>query len=251
MKAKNYFLPAGDPKGSGSVHVFGGTARRSHRPQQVLLFRQRGEHAPADDGRNRVVEFGRERSSQSSDDGDARGEFRRHEHRDLRSADWRCQRLGPSAVCLCELSASRRLPIRDSTPATTSRRTASARSRRTSSASWLRRHCRDFSPTTTRLTSTTRTTESTTGRSRGCRTTGLPSTAGSATRQATRTAHPRLPYVDRWHRHEWPDPSAGAHLGFDGPQSLVGDHQHRVPDVGRRRRVRLYAHGHAGYAAYG
>jgi len=26
MKAKNYFLPAGDPKGSGSVHVFGGTA---------------------------------------------------------------------------------------------------------------------------------------------------------------------------------------------------------------------------------
>jgi hypothetical protein len=26
MKAHNYFLPPGDPAGSGSVHVFGGTA---------------------------------------------------------------------------------------------------------------------------------------------------------------------------------------------------------------------------------
>ena len=78
MKAKNYFLPAGDPKGSGSVHVIRRHGRRSHRPQQVVLLRQRGEHAPENDGRHRVVEFRRERAAESSDDGDARREFRRH-----------------------------------------------------------------------------------------------------------------------------------------------------------------------------
>ena len=100
---------------------------------------------------------------------------------------------------------------------------------------------------------TTRTTESTTARSRGCRITGLPSTDGSATRQATRTAHPHCRMWIRWDRQEWPrQPDlAGAHLGLHGPQSLVGDHQHRLHYVGRGRRVRVYAHGHAGSPAHG
>ena len=103
MKAKNYFLPAGDPKGSGSVHVFGGTAGGPIVRNKFFYFGSVESHAPTDDGWHRVVELGGERSSQCADDGDARGEFLRHEYRHLRSADWQCERLRPSPICVCQL----------------------------------------------------------------------------------------------------------------------------------------------------
>jgi len=38
MKARNYFLPAGDPKGTGSVHVYGGTAGGPVAKNKVFFF---------------------------------------------------------------------------------------------------------------------------------------------------------------------------------------------------------------------
>ena len=38
MKSKNFFLPAGDPKGTGSVHVYGGTVGGPIRRNKVFFF---------------------------------------------------------------------------------------------------------------------------------------------------------------------------------------------------------------------
>ena len=38
MKAKNFFLPAGDPKGTGSVHVYGGTVGGPIRRNKLFFF---------------------------------------------------------------------------------------------------------------------------------------------------------------------------------------------------------------------
>ena len=105
MKAKNY-LPAG---------------RRSERHRQRARLRRHGRRAHRQ--RNKVfffasVERTRQRTeagnalsnsganglAQPSDDGDARREFRRHRHRALRSAHRHCERHGPRAVRVCELS---------------------------------------------------------------------------------------------------------------------------------------------------
>ena len=66
MKALNYFLPAGRSQRQRQRPRVRRHGRRAHRAQQVLLFRQRGEHAPADHRRHRVVEFRRERPAESS-----------------------------------------------------------------------------------------------------------------------------------------------------------------------------------------
>ncbi len=104
MKAKNYFLPAGDPKGTGSVHIYGGTVGGPDQAQQGVLLRERRANAAAHRGRQRVLESGRQRPAQPADDGDARGKFRRHGHRAVRSAHRRRQRHRARAVRVRELS---------------------------------------------------------------------------------------------------------------------------------------------------
>ena len=69
MKAKNYFLPAGDPKGSGSVHVFGGTAGGPIVRNKLFYFGSVESTRQTNDGRHRVVQFRRQRAAESSDDG--------------------------------------------------------------------------------------------------------------------------------------------------------------------------------------
>ena len=219
MKSKNYFLPAGDPKGTGSVHVFGGTVGGPDRPQQILLLRQRGEHAPADDGRHRLVELGRERSSQSADDGDARGQFLRHGYGHLRSANWRRERLGPSAVCVCELrhhvddrSAIRLVQLHSGEPHQPGLAEAARQAGCTDTAGIqsnyfaTNKYDTDYRKYDGKLTWVPSDRMTVNGR------------LGYAT--ATRTAPQRCRRIDGEHQSDL----AGAHLGLHGPQSLAGGH---------------------------
>ena len=58
---------------------------------------------------------------------------------------------------------------------------------------------------------------------------------------------PEMPSIDGGVNPDFP----GAHLGFDGAQPLAGGHLHAVAHDGDGRRVRVYAHRHAGPPAHG
>ena len=108
MKSKNFFLPAGDPKGTGSVHIYGGTVGGPIKRNKVFFFAQRGTHAPAHRSGQRIFELWRQRPPQPADDGDARREFRGDGHGAVRPAHRCGQRHGTGALRICKLSRAHR-----------------------------------------------------------------------------------------------------------------------------------------------
>ncbi len=108
MKSKNFFLPAGDPKGTGSVHIYGGTVGGPISAQQGVLLRQRRTNASAHRSRQRLLELRRQRPAQPADDGDARGQLRGHRHGALRPAHRRGEWHGTRAVRVRKLSWAHR-----------------------------------------------------------------------------------------------------------------------------------------------
>ena len=103
MKSKNFFLPAGDPKGTGSVHVYGGTVGGPIKRNKVFFFASAERTRQRTEAGNALLEFGRQRPSQPSDDGDARGELRGHRHGAVRPAHRRGERHGTRAVRVCRI----------------------------------------------------------------------------------------------------------------------------------------------------
>jgi hypothetical protein len=104
MKAKNYFLPNGDPKGTGNTQVYGGTIGGPVARNKVFLLRERRTHTAAHRRRQCPVEFQRQRPAQPTDDGHARRQLSRAPDRAVRSAHRRGQRDRARTVCVRELS---------------------------------------------------------------------------------------------------------------------------------------------------
>ena len=205
MKAKNYFLPAGDPEGQRQRARLRRHGGRPDRAQQVVLLRQRGEHAPANDGRHRVVEFRRQRAAESSDDGRcATGNFAGTSTviYDPRTGAANGTGRVPFAFANCGINVHHRSAVRlvqlhpgePHQPDRDGRPEQAGRAHTAGISVQLLRdqQIRHGLPT------------STTGRSPGCRTTGLPSTDGSATRQL-RGQRARAAVCGEWDRHEWPN----------------------------------------------
>ena len=243
------FLPAG--RRSQRDRQRARVRRHGRRPHRA---RTRSSSSPASNEPasgptpgNALVELRRQRPSQPSDDGDARRQLRRHRHGSLRSAHRRRQRHRARAVRVCELSGSPRPPIRDSTRATTFRQTASTRSRRTCSASWWRRRCRDFTNNYFATNSYDTDYNKYDGKITWTPSARVNINGRLGYADSYEDSAPELPSVDQRHQPDLP----GAHLGLHGPQPLAGDHLHADADDGRGRRVRLYAHRHAGPAAHG
>ena len=229
MKANNYFLPAGDPERQRQRPRIRRHGRRSHRPQQVLLLRQRGEHAPADDGRHRVVELRRERSAQCSDDGRcATGNFSGTNtviYDPLTGAANGSGRV-PFAFANCGItstsrSAIRLLQLHSGEPHQPDREVGPRQAGRAHTAGISVQLLRDEQvrhglPEVRRQADVGA--EQPDYRQRAAR-----------LRDELRGQRARAAVCGyRWHRHEWPkEPDlAGAHLGLHGPQSLAGDHRY-------------------------
>ena len=229
MKATNYFLPPGDPKGSGSVHVFGGTAGGPIVRNKLFYFgsvestRQRTTAGTALSnsganglrnlptmemrtgnfaGTNTVIYDPRTGSGQRRGARPVRVRELRH-HVDDRSAV-RCVQLHPGEP---------HQPDRDGRPEQADRADTAGISVE------LLRHeqVRHGLPEVRR--------EDHVGAEQ-------PDYGQRAAwvRDELRGQRARAAVCRKWRRHEWPQQPhlAGAHLGFHGPQSLVGDHQHRV-----------------------
>ena len=229
MKATNYFLPAGDPKGSGSVHVFGGTAGGPIVRNKLFYFGS--------------VESTRQRTTAGTalSNSGANG-LRNLPTMDMRTGNFAgtntviydprtgtCERRGARPVRVRELrhqvhdrSAIRRLQLHPGEPHQPDRDGRPEQAGRAHTAGISVQLLRDEQirhglPEVRR--------EDHVGAEQpgyGQRTTRL--------RDKLRGQRTRTAVCGEWGRHEWPKQPhlAGAHLGFHGPQSLVGDHQHRV-----------------------
>ena len=74
MKAKNFFLPAGDPKGTGNTQAYGGTIGGPISKNKLFYFAS--VEAPVNARcRECVFQLRRQRPAQPADDGDAQGNF--------------------------------------------------------------------------------------------------------------------------------------------------------------------------------
>ncbi len=249
MKSKNFFLPAGDPKGTGSVHVYGGTVGGPISRNKVFFFasvertRQRTEagNALSNSGANGL----RSLPTMAMREGNFAGTGTVLYDPRTGAANG----TGRVPFAFAELSGLTRLSGSASSTACNyipANRINPIAKNYPQQAGGARR-CRDSRTTTSRPTATTPTTTSTTARSPGRRTRASSSTDGSDTPTATRTARRSCRRSTAAIEPDLP----GTHLGLDGPQPLAGGHLHAVADDGDGRRVRVHAHRHAGASAHG
>ena len=229
MKATNYFLPPGDPKGSGSVHVFGGTAGGP-----IV--------------RNKLFYFGSvESTRQRTTAGTALSNSGANGLRNLPTMDMRTgnfagtntviydPRTGtatgagrvPFAFANCGITSTNDprfdacnfIPANRISPIATAvlgKLIAPTLPGFQSNYYATNKYDTDYRKYDGKITWVPNNRITVNGR------------LGYAT--SYEDSAPALPYVENGVDHEWPQQPhlAGAHLGFHGPQSLVGDHQHRV-----------------------